>query len=126
MGFWDDISPEQRALIKGREKVPKHVAARIMGIKRDFFDKAYVEPGLIRGFVVPGYKMKWFYVRDLFEIRVKEHEIAKEEEEEKERLRTENKFTDDYFENLFQRAKMLTSAELRRKINNKQKKKEKI
>ena len=125
MGFWDDVSPEQRALIKGREKVPKHVAARIMGIKRDYFDMAYVEPGLIRGFVVPGYKMKWFYVRDLFEIREKEHEIAKEKEEEKERLRTKNNFTDDYFENLFKRARMMTSAELRSKKNYTRKKKEK-
>ncbi|MBK7979322.1 MAG: hypothetical protein IPK06_04820 [Ignavibacteriae bacterium] len=60
MGFWDDVSPEQRALIKGREKVPKCVAAKIIGIKREYFDRAYVNTGLITGFIPAGYKTPLF------------------------------------------------------------------
>lgn len=114
MNYFTDITPEQRSIIKGREKISKRDAAKIMGISRGRFDKVYVETGLIKGFVPNGGNIPQFYVRDLFEIRTKEHEFAKEKEEEKEQKRAENRFNDDYFEKLFERGRMLSYATIRK------------
>jgi hypothetical protein len=111
MNYFEDLTPEARALIKGREKVPKAVAAKLMGCRRGSFDRIYVNTGLIKGFVPEGGIYPLFYVRDLYEIRNKEHAISKEKELVKEERRKEaSKFNDNYFtgpNGLFERAKAL-------------------
>lgn len=110
MNYYTDLTPEARAIIKGREKIPKCDAAKIMGCNRARFDEVYVNTGLITGFTSAGKGHAMFYVRDLFEIRHKEHEFARIKKIEKEEKQREaSRFDDDYFQKLFKRAKLLTN-----------------